>query len=126
MTEDTNLFKRQLMLGGLSRRDFLSRSMAAGMSLAAANTLLASPAFAQQPRKGGHLKLGLKGGSSTDALDPATYSVAVMYMTGKCWGDTLVETDPATGAALPGLAESWSSSPDAAVWTFKIRKDVRF
>lgn len=26
----------------------------------------------------------------------------------------------------PGLAESWTSSPDATVWTFNLRKDVRF
>ncbi len=30
------------------------------------------------------------------------------------------------GHAIAGLAESWESTPDAVIWTFKLRKDVEF
>lgn len=127
MTDDIKEFGARMLLAGMSRREFLGRAIAAGMTLATANSLLASSANAQQqPKKGGHLKLGLKGGASTDSLDPAAYGTSVMFITGRCWGDTLVETHPTSGAPMPGLAESWEASPDATVWTFKLRKDVKF
>ena len=50
----------------------------------------------------------------------------MLFVIGRTWGDTLVETDPATGAALPALAESWTSTPQADVWTFKLRQGVKF
>lgn len=106
----------------LDRREFLARTAAAGIVV----TGLGTAARAEEPQRGGHLKLGLNGGAATDSLDTATYSGTVLFVIGKTYGDTLVESHPETGAALPALAESWSSSPDASVWTFKIRKGVKF
>jgi peptide/nickel transport system substrate-binding protein len=40
--------------------------------------------------------------------------------------DTLVFRDPATGEFVPGLAESWSISPDGLDYTFFLRRDVTF
>ena len=40
--------------------------------------------------------------------------------------DTLVFQDPETGAFVPGLAESWEISPDGRIYTFHLRRDVRF
>jgi peptide/nickel transport system substrate-binding protein len=109
---------------GLNRRDFLGRTAAVGIVAAGVGT--AFPTHAQEPQRGGHLKLGLNGGAATDALDTATYSGSVLFVIGKTYGDTLVESHPETGEPLPALAESWTSSPDAAQWTFKIRKGVKF
>jgi peptide/nickel transport system substrate-binding protein len=118
--------KFDLDIGAMNRRQFIGRTAAAGLIAASSGTLVGTSAHAQAPKTGGHLKLGLKGGASTDSLDPATYSGAVLFVMGRCWGDTLVESDPKTGGALPALAESWQPSADATSWTFKIRKDVKF
>jgi peptide/nickel transport system substrate-binding protein len=106
---------------GMNRRAFLGYGAALGL----AATMLGQ-ARAQQPKRGGHLKLGLKGGAATDTLDPAGYSAGVAFVTGRCWGDTLVEAHPDTGNAVPALAESWEASTDAVTWTFRIRKGVQF
>jgi peptide/nickel transport system substrate-binding protein/oligopeptide transport system substrate-binding protein len=39
--------------------------------------------------------------------------------------DGLIEFDAHLNV-LPALAESWSASPDGLVWTFQLRRDVRF
>ena len=42
-----------------------------------------------------------------------------------CINNHLAETDYA-GELIPELAESWEASPDAKVWTFKVRQGVEF
>ncbi|SAL37443.1 extracellular solute-binding protein [Caballeronia udeis] len=110
----------------LSRREFLKLAAAAGMVGLVGEGLLGSSAFAQVPKKGGHLKLGLGGGATTDSQDPATFISQVSLVNSRIWGDTLVEVDPLKGTAVPSLAESWTNTPDAKTWTFKIRKGVHF
>ena len=126
MTEYTKYLAGRVTAGGMNRREFMGRAMAAGITLAAADALFSTSAMAQTPKKGGALKLGLEGGASTDSIDPAAATSQVMFCAVRTWGDTLVETHPQTRKPLPSLAESWSSSPDAKVWTFKIRKGVQF
>ncbi|MBI1277052.1 MAG: hypothetical protein GC179_02880 [Anaerolineaceae bacterium] len=40
--------------------------------------------------------------------------------------DTLVYRDPRQQSIIPGLATEWTVSPDNLVYTFSLRKDVRF
>ncbi|CAH0342222.1 ABC transporter substrate-binding protein [Rhizobium sp. CECT 9324] len=116
-----------LLDGGINRRGFLGGTTALGLAAGfGGSLLLPNGARAQEPKRGGHLKMGLKGGAATDTLDPATYSASVLFVVGHLWGDTLVESDPKTGAALPSIATSWEPSADASVWTFKIRSDIAF
>jgi len=125
MPQELDYLSHQVALGRFSRRDFLGRSAALGLSAIAASHLLATAALAAGPIKGGTMRIGLQGGASTDTPDPATYASSVGFCVGRAWGEELVRVS-ATGVVEPRLATEWSSSPDAKVWTFKIRKGVRF
>ena len=126
MSDFTKHLGNEVRRGGMSRREFMGRALAAGVSLTLASQLYATNAAAQEPQRGGALKLGLEGGAATDVLDPAKALSQVMFVVGRNWGDTLVESDPLSGAAVPALAESWEPSADAKTWTFKIRQGVTF
>lgn len=105
-----------------SRRSFLSRSGALGLAAAFDSSL----AVAEQPRSGGLLRLGLAGGSTDDSLDPAT--ITDTMATNISFGqlrNCLVEID-ANSKPVPELAETWESTPDARIWTFRLRKGVEF
>jgi peptide/nickel transport system substrate-binding protein len=126
MSDYKNYLANQVMMGKMNRREFIGRTVAAGVALSSASTLFASSAEAQEPKRGGHLKLGLEGGAATDSKDPGKNLSQVTFVTSHNWGDLLVESDPFTGAPVPSLAESWEPSKDAVTWTFKIRSGVKF
>ena len=110
----------------LTRRGFLYGSALAGFATASGGFLTGPAAAAQKPKHGGTLRLGLDGGSASDTLDPALASATFAFVVCNTWGDTLVQSHPKTGRALPNLAESWDVSRDGLVWTFQIRKGVEF
>lgn len=126
MDEYTRFLRASVAAGRMRRREFLGRSAAAGLGAAMAGPIFATAAAAQEPRRGGHLILGLNGGATSESLDPATATASVIFTVNQTWGDTLIESNPQDGTAMPNLLESWEPSPDAAEWTFKVRKDVRF
>lgn len=88
---------------------------------AAAATFFAAPAMAQQKAPLQILRV-----IDADRYDPirstATAAAEVLYML----ADTLVSVDYDMKTIKPGLAESWTISPDGKTYTFKIRKDVKF
>ncbi|MBD9371055.1 twin-arginine translocation signal domain-containing protein [Rhizobium sp. ARZ01] len=110
--------------GHISRRAFLGRAAALGVSAAIASTL-AGKAFAQTPVKGGLLRAGLQGGESTNSLDPALSLSQVSYLFGKQWGEYLVRLTPERGLRYL-IAEEIGSSADAKTWTIKIRDGIEF
>jgi peptide/nickel transport system substrate-binding protein len=112
--------------GAISRREFISRAAALGLLAAVSPSLLPNPAAAETPKKGGRLKMGISGGSTTDSLDPAAITDIMMQLV--IYGqlaNSLVEIDH-ENKPVPELAESWEASPDARQWTFKLRKGVEF
>ncbi|MCB2076181.1 MAG: twin-arginine translocation signal domain-containing protein, partial [Novosphingobium sp.] len=125
MSRELEYLSGKVARGKLSRRDFLGRASALGVSAAFANTLLSSAARAAGPMKGGTIKVGMSGGESTNSLDPATYQSQTPFMNGNMFGDKLVDVKP-DNSILPRLATEVGSSPDAKEWTFKIRKGVTF
>ena len=111
--------------GKLSRREFVGRAGALGVSAAVAGTMLTTAARAEGPVKGGVLRAGIQGGQSTDSLDPALAAGDVAYMINRTWGDGLVEVQP-DGSLGMRIAEEVSSNADATQWMFKIRKGVEY
>jgi peptide/nickel transport system substrate-binding protein len=110
----------------ISRRDFLGRASALGLTLAAAGSLYSNTLKAATPNKGGTLRIGVNGGETSDSLDPTTYGTQVHLPLSRAWADQLVQVSPDDGSPIPGLAESWEPSDDVKTWTFKIRKGVVF
>lgn len=114
-----------LAKGKITRREFIARTSALGLAAAITPALFAVPGAAATPKKGGRFRVGLSGASTTDDLDPAT----IGDIAGRCinWQirNNLVEID-AKGVAVPELAENWEITPDAAQWTFNLRKGVEF
>lgn len=111
---------------GVNRRTFMGGGAALGAAAMLATTLRPSAGLADdQPKRGGHLKIGLSAGSETDSLDPATFNTIFMQITGQQFYNQLVEVDSKLGL-VPVLAESWDVKPGAKEWVFKIRKGVTF
>jgi len=125
MHDKLNFFAGRVIAGRMSRREFMGRAAALGLTAAAANSFMAGAVRAAGPQMGGTIKVGIQGGGSSDSLDPALAANATATMVLRMWGEPLVELK--AGGGLEGkVAESYSSSPDAKTWTFKIRKGITF
>ncbi len=114
-----------LAQGEITRRDFLARLSALGIAATLPAGFMATDSHAATPKKGGRLRLGMAGGSTTDSLDPATITDAMAYNINWQNRNCLVEVDH-KGDIVPELAETWEPSSDASQWTFKLRRDVEF
>jgi peptide/nickel transport system substrate-binding protein len=125
MSKELEFLSHRVVVGKLSRRDFLGRAAALGVSAAFANSLLAGAAKAAGPQKGGVLKAGVVGGESTNSLDPALFMTQVPFAFGKMWGEMIVELSPESGLEYR-IAEEIGSSDDAKTWTLKIRDGIEF
>ena len=124
MSKELETLSARVVAGTMSRREFMSRAAALGVSAAVASTFLAQPAKAA-PVAGGTFKMGVQGGESTNSQDPATWASDVPLAGGFLWGEPLVELN-ADGSLKGLIAESWEASADATVWRFKIRSGINF
>lgn len=59
-------------------------------------------------------------------LDPARGDDINTYNVVRQLYEGLVDYDPATMQVVPRIASSWTISPDGLLWTFEIRRGVRF
>ena len=122
--EKITRLQSSIATGRIGRRDFMTAAIALGFSTTAASTVF-NKAWAAA-KKGGRLRIGTTGGATSDVLDPGL--ILDSYMINVLFGqvrNNLSEVS-ATGDLVPELAESWDSTPDAKVWTFKIRQGVEF
>ena len=125
MTDQLDLMIARVRTGAMTRREFVGRTTAMGVSAALAGALFTKAAHAEEPKKGGVLRAGVAGGESTNSLDPALAASDVPYMINRTWGETLVDVD-ANGAIEMRIAEEISSNADATEWKFKIRSGVEY
>ena len=109
----------------ITRRQFIAQASALGFAAAISPALLSGNAMAATPKKGGNFVIGCSGGSTTDSMDPGTLTSVFNQHLNFQIRNCLVEIDHNFNP-IPELAESWDSTPDARVWTFKLRKGVEF
>ena len=120
----------EFVAGRLSRRDFLRRGSAIGLSMPLIGGILAacgssgqSPGQTPKGKAGGTIKAGILVPAA--AINPLTIAdQGGLELIGNV-GEFLVFTDQ-HGNYHPWLAESWTPNADASVWTFKIRQGVKF
>ena len=116
--------------GQISRRRLLGLGggLAAGIGLAPMLTACGDDtSSAATSAGGGTLTMGIN--ATPDTLDPGATGLALTLLISFALFDPLVYwlPDGKGGSAFhPGLAESWTISPDASVYTFKLRKGVTF
>ncbi len=124
MTE-LKYLKSLLGQGKITRREFLGRATALGVALPLATSLAAKAVSAAEPKQGGHFRMAIGGGATSDSFDPATYYESYMQTVGYGLRNCLAEMNN-NDELVPELAESWESSDDATIWTIKLRQGVEF
>src|SRR5512144_1486150 len=81
------------------------------------------PAEAQTPVAGGTLTFAA--GADPDSLDPQNTQSNPGEQVNRMMYDNLVRFSTKMQIE-PALAESWTQSKDGLIWTFKLRKGVKF
>ena len=120
------MYAEEVAAGKLSRREFLTRSSALGVSAVAAYGLLglaAPEARAQEtPVTGGTLRMNME----TRALkDPRTWDWSELANFSRGWLEYLVEYER-DGTIVGRLLESWSTNGDATVYTLNVRPGIKW
>jgi len=120
----------EFVAGELDRQEFLQRATMFGLSLGAVGTLLryvgeadvaqAAPMFA---KAGGTLRAGIT--APGGPLEPYLLNDGGALAFAGIPGEYLTFTNP-QAQVRPMLAASWKPNKDATVWTFQLRKGVRF
>ena len=121
----------ELVSGELDRQEFLQRATMFGLSVAGIGALLryvgesdiAMAATQEAVQAGGTIRLGIPvwGGS----LEPRLLNEGGSLAFAGIPGEYLTFTTP-QGAVAPWLATGWRPNADATVWTFQLRRGVRF
>ena len=118
-----------LVAGRVNRRDFLRFGSTLGMSLpllggiSGAVGLAGLPSLARAETPGGTIRVAQIVPAA--AIEPVKLADAGGITVISQVGETLVVSGKDL-VARPLLAESWSPNKDGSVWTFKIRKGVKF
>ncbi|EIV92446.1 ABC transporter substrate-binding protein [Frankia sp. QA3] len=77
-----------------------------------------------KPRPGGTLRFAVS--IDPNCLDPQQAGLSASLNIGRQLVDSLTDQDARTGAIRPWLAESWTVSPDATSFTFRLRRNATF
>jgi peptide/nickel transport system substrate-binding protein len=122
----------ELVAGELDRQEFLRRGTMFGLSAGMLGALLtyvgeagAAPAVPQSfeaVKAGGTIRVGLPVGGT---LEPYLLNDGGALALSGIPGEYLTFTNP-RAQVVPMLATSWKPNKDGSVWTFQLRKGVKF
>jgi len=123
----------ELMGGEMDRTEFLRRGTMFGLSVGMMGSLLAfageagaaptSTTRAAAAKAGGTIRVGIAAFGAS--LEPYLLNEGGSLAFAGIPGEYLTFTNP-KGQVVPWLATSWKPNKDATVWTFQIRKGVKF
>jgi len=120
--------------GEMDRQEFIRRASVLGLSVTAIGTALgafgsAAPAFASQGggagKVGGRLRVGIIPPPVAAGLEPHLYNNIGDLASGGIGGEFLTRATPNL-TLLPELATSWKPNRNATIWTYKLRRGVKF
>src|SRR5947209_4368656 len=131
-TELENHYIDELLAGRLSRREFMRRGSAIGLSAPLLGAILSacgsssssSTAPVGTPKRGGTLHVAIA--APTAAVNPLTVADAGGLCMLNQTGEFLIFDNNLKLRLEPMLALSWKPNSDGSVWTFKLRQGVKF
>lgn len=121
---DLGLRWEDLSSDRISRRHFIRLAIASGTLYYLAPLLRPVRAYAQAGAPGGELKAAWNVREFTN-LDPAFINQVVQFQVTSNVLGGLTHIDAGL-IPRPDLAESWEVSPDGLVWTFRLRRGVKW
>jgi len=122
--------KKRLLKGEVDRREFLRTVTLLGLSATTAYSFaglidgesLVSDAMAAPPKKGGNLRVSMR---VQEMTDPAKFDWTEKSNVARQICEYLTVTGP-DNITRPYLAEKWEVSGDLKIWTFHLRKGIKW
>ncbi len=128
LTERENHIVDELNNGGINRREFMKYASIAGMSIPMIG-LFAGGEAAAATKKTGTAKrkplLRISTIAPGSKIEPLVINNGGALLHLGLAGEYLAHSN-AQGVLEPRVAQSWSANADSTVWTFKIRKGIKF
>ena len=118
-------YLEQAKAGKMSRREFVGRTSALGITAAVATSMLSKAGVAAEPQRGGTVSLGTEYAGAEETYDPTKMTNTTDVQRAYQVYNRLTNLDRDLNV-VPNLATEWEASEGATVWTFKLREGVEF